>query len=169
MSYFRMAVSYKQVSFASKDKLSWLEKHQRESCFHLSNLTSHVKLLSGDGFSVSLPLPLLLASSALLQSVLSSHQCCGSVDISLPSVGGGTLVLVAEIIRRGETSSFDGSINARENLREIEHVLDLLRCSASVAVEGLRTGQPSKASYDRKAKSPDPPLMPSPLHPSPSP
>jgi len=129
-----MAFTSISVSLNSRNSISWLEKKQTESSYHLNSSMTQVKLISGDGFSVSLPLPLLLASSALLKSVLSSHHCCGGVDISLPSVTGGTLLLVAEIIKRGETTCLDGTVNSRESLKEMEQVLGLLLCNASVEV-----------------------------------
>ena len=89
-----------------------------------------------NGFSITLSLPLLLASSALLRSVLSNHQCCASVDISVPSVGGGTLVLVGEILRRGETSNFfDGDESSKEILRSVQTVLNMLLCGVSIMLK----------------------------------
>merc|ERR1719186_630956 len=111
------------VSIKVSSEVPWLEKPPQTDYLHRSFPTPHVKVLSGDGFSVSLPLPLLLASSSLLRSILSSFQCCGSTDISLPSVGGRTLVFVAEILRRGETSLLLGAQNSGEKLKEVQGVM----------------------------------------------
>ena len=125
------------VSLGSGSDISWLEKPPASldylaQSYH-SPSSPQIKLLSGDGFSITLPLPLLLASSALLRSVLSNHQCCASVDISVPSVGGGTLVLVGEILRRGETSNFfDGDESSKEILRSVQTVLNMLLCGVSI-------------------------------------
>jgi len=127
------------VSLGSGSDISWLEKppaslDYMSQSYHLPN-SPQIKLLSGDGFSIALPLPLLLASSALLRSVLSNHQCCVSVDISVPSVGGGTLVLVGEILRRGETSNLDGDESSKEILKSVQTVLDMLLCGVSIMLK----------------------------------
>merc|ERR1719369_640507 len=78
-----------------------------------------VDLLCGDGFTASLPLPLVLATSSILQSILlSSNQCCGSVGVSLPAVRGTTLVLIVELLRKGETAVLTGTQNSGERLKE---------------------------------------------------
>ena len=130
-----MALPCHLVSIKVSSEVPWLEKPPQTGYLHQSFPTPHVKVLSGDGFCVSLPLPLLLASSSLLRSILSSGQCCGSVDISIPSVGGGTLVLLTEILRRGETSSLERADNAVESLKEVQGVLDMLLCDASVTLK----------------------------------
>jgi len=127
------------VSLGSGSDISWLEKPPASldylsQSYHLPN-SPQIKLLSGDGFSITLPLPLLLASSALLRSVLSNHQCCVSVDISVPSVGGGILVLVGEILRRGETSCLDGDESSKEILKSVQTVLDMLLCGVSILLK----------------------------------
>jgi len=126
--------------YTLKRELAWLENPSCASSLPCSALSipsssPQVKLLSGDGFSVSLPLPLLLASSSLLQSAISSHHCCGSTDISIPSVAGRTLVLVGEILRRGETSQLAGAQHSGESLKDVQWVMDLLQCGVSVVLK----------------------------------
>jgi len=120
-----------------KSNIPWLEKPQSNFFDHSCNspISPQVQLLGGDGFSITLPLPLLLASSALFRAALSNHQCCGSVSISVPSVGGGTLVLVGEILRRGVTSSLDGDDGAKENLKSVQAVLDMLLCGVKLSLQ----------------------------------
>ena len=126
--------------YTLKRELAWLEHPPGAlsvptSVLSIPSSSPQVKLISGDGYSVSLPLPLLLASSSLLQSTISSYQCCGSTDISIPSVDGRILVLVGEILRRGETSSLAGAQNSGESLKEVQGVMDLLKCGVGVVLK----------------------------------
>jgi len=50
-------------------------------------------------------------------------------------VGGRTLVFVAEILRRGETSLLLGAQNSGEKLKEVQGVMDMLQCGVSVALD----------------------------------
>eukprot|EP00092_Neocalanus_flemingeri_P012284 GFUD01013242.1.p1 GENE.GFUD01013242.1~~GFUD01013242.1.p1 ORF type:complete len:453 (-),score=106.04 GFUD01013242.1:37-1395(-) len=137
-----MAICPNEVSLSSE--IPWLEKPRKSpGNFYQSHhiLTPQVKLLSGDGFSVSVPLPLLLATSHFFRTVLTSYQCCGGVDISLPSVGGGTLILVTEILRSGETSNLEVAENAKASLKDVQAVLGMLQCDITIALQQKNSTQ----------------------------
>ena len=143
---------------STRSCLPWIEhnrKPDRDQIYHGHTNSSMIQLLSGDGFSVSLPTPLVLANSPLIQSVLSQHHHCGTVSISLPSAEGSILILIAEILRRGETSALCGNKNSCQKLRSVQGVLDMLQCSVKITQNSLAgAGTEDAAGNPYKAASP---------------
>jgi len=124
---------------STKSCLPWIEEIARKSV--RADLNSFTQLISGDGFSVSFPTPLLLAHSPLIQSLLAQQHHCGSVSISLPSAAGGILILLAEILRSGETCALSGDRNSCQKLTSVQALLDMLQCSVRLSknsMEGVK-------------------------------
>ena len=86
-------------------------------------VSEQVKLWSGDGFSVSLPSHLLLASSKLARRMFIPGEECH--DILLPSVRGSTLPLLVEILRSGVTSN-QGKKIMGDRLTDISELIEFL-------------------------------------------
>jgi len=125
---------------STKSCLPWIDNTKK---LVRADLTSNslVQLISGDGFSVSLPTPLLLAHSPLIQSVLAQHHHCGTVSISLPSAAGGILILLAEILMSGESCALSGDRNSNQKLCSVQAVLDILQCSVKLSINTMEEMQ----------------------------
>jgi len=122
---------------SAKKCLPWIEKTRKPGSAVRADLNSFTQLISGDGFSVSFPTPLLLAHSPLIQSVLAQHHHCGSVSISLPSTAGGILILLAELLRSGETCALSGDRNSSQKLTSVQALLDILQCSVKLSKNSI--------------------------------
>jgi len=116
-----------------------------EQSGHSSTNSSLIHIIGGDGFAVSLPAPLVLASSPLLRLIISNQHHCGAVSISVPSAEGGVLVHLAEILRKGETSVLFGNKYSGKILSSLQSMLDMLRCSVKISQE-------VKVDFDKKRR-----------------
>ena len=85
--------------------------------------SEQVQLMSRDGFSVSLPSHLLLASSKLARRIFIPGEECH--DIILPSVRWSTLLLLVEILRSGVTSN-QGKEIMGDRLTDINELMEFL-------------------------------------------
>jgi len=127
--------------FTICSKVSWINHFQEQKLQHFSVLfpsSNQARLCSGDGFSVSLPAQLLLASSRLARDTLTPGQ--DGQDVILPSVTGSTLLLLVEILRSGKTSSLGTMDNLGHSLREVQEVMMLLDMPGFVALMRVDSG-----------------------------
>ena len=125
---------------STRSCLPWIENIRKPDSAVRSDQTSNsiTQLISVDGFSVSLPTSLLLTTSPLIQSVLAQNlHYCGPVGISLPSTTGDVLILLAEILRSGESSAILGNRNSCQKLSSVQGVLDSLECSVKLSKNSL--------------------------------
>ena len=116
-------------------QVSWLDLflEQKLQLFTLVSSSSYqARLSSGDGFSVSLPAHLLLASSKLARNTLIPGQ--DGQDVLLPSVRGVTLLLLVEILRSGKTSNLGTMDNLGHSLNEVQEVMTLLDMQGCVSL-----------------------------------
>ena len=90
----------------------------------MQSVIEQVKLWSGDGFSVSLPSHLLLASSKLARRTFIPGE--NGQNILLPSVRGSTLLLLVEILRTGVTSNQGKEEIMGDRLTDIRELMWLL-------------------------------------------
>jgi len=136
--------------FTICSQVSWLENLVEQQLFSESSCSEQVKLCSGDGFSVSLPAHLLLASSKLARMTFvtgAEHQ-----EVIIPSVQGSTLLLLAEILRSGRTSHLDKIDSMAHRLNEFNEVMELLDIPGCVSLMRVisRPGEiQSKADVQR--------------------
>jgi len=92
---------------------------------------------SGDGFTLTLPVHVLLASSKLVRMVFVPGV--DEQDFLLPSVRGTTLLLLVELLRCGKSKN-TGSIGYRDmaSLDEIQQVMEVLQIEGCVGI--MRVG-----------------------------
>jgi len=124
--------------FTVSSQDSWLD-HFLQQKLLFSNITAleQVKLISGDGFSISLPVQFLLASSSLIRKIYVSDK--SGQDVLLPpDVKGATLLLVVEMLRRGKTGRLGLAENLGFRLKEVQEVMALLQIQGCVAL--MRVG-----------------------------
>jgi len=118
-----------------RGEVSWpgLLKEQKQG-FRMSNTMDQVRLHSGDGFTVSLPSQLLLASSELARRILVPRE--SGHDIVIPSVKGSSLLLLVEILRSGVSKDLVGIKNNVNNtlLDELRDSMGLLEIVGYVEV-----------------------------------
>ena len=121
---------------STRPHLPWIEKALYSGGFteHIWH-SSSIQVIGGDGFSVNLPAPLVLAFSPLLRSIVSNQHHCGTVSISVPSAEGCVLVHLAEILRKGETSVLFGNKYSGKILSSLQSMLDMLQCSVKMSQE----------------------------------
>ena len=131
---------------------SWLELFLEQKLnlpLKSGSLSEQVKLCSGDGFSVSLPSHLLLASSKLARRTFVSGEA--GQDVVLPSVRGSTLLELVEILSSGITSklSMKGSMgeNMGQSLRDIREVMELLDIPGCVSM--MRVQNKIKSNFNK--------------------
>ena len=121
--------------FTICSNVSWLY-HFLEQKLHLCSMLSvtsyQARLCSGDGFSVSLPAHLLLASSWVARNTFILEQA--GQDVFLPSVRGSTLLLLVEILRSGKTSNLGIMDNLSYRLKEVQEVMMLLDIPGCIAL-----------------------------------
>jgi len=101
----------------------------------LTTNSSLIHLIGGDGLSINLPAPLVLALSPLLRSIVSNLHLCGNVSISVPSAERGVLVHLAEVLQKGETSVLFGNKYSGKILSSIQAILDMLYCNFKMSQE----------------------------------
>jgi len=116
-------------------QVSWLDLFLEQKLF-LSKHSEQVKLCSGDGFSVSLPQELLLASSRLARRTFITGE--EGQAVLLPSVRGSTLLLLIEILRSGVTSNLDRMESIGDRLWDIREVMEMLDIPGCVDTMGSK-------------------------------
>eukprot|EP00092_Neocalanus_flemingeri_P031337 GFUD01034033.1.p1 GENE.GFUD01034033.1~~GFUD01034033.1.p1 ORF type:complete len:448 (-),score=75.17 GFUD01034033.1:10-1353(-) len=126
--------------FSLTSEGTWLGLLQQQNTFIFRD---QISLVSGDGVSVCLPVPFLLASSSLLRKIY-QHNVADQ-HISLPFVRGETLLLVVDLLRRGATGGIEGLENSGQRLKDVQGVMDLLQTGANVSLKTTKT----KAVRDR--------------------
>ena len=132
-------------------QVCWLD-HLIEQKLYLSMLASNsdeARLFSGDGFSVSLPAHLLLASSKLTRDTFTPGQAVH--DVFLPSVRGSTLLLLVEMLRTGRTSSMGTMDNLGCMLKEVQVAMELLEIPGCTSLMRVNS-KSSKFSEQAEAK-----------------
>jgi len=106
-------------------QVSWLDLFLEQRLYlSMQSVSEQVKLWSGDGFSVSLPSHLLLASSKLARRTFIPGE--NGQNILLPSVRGSTLLLLVEILRSGVTSNQGKEEIMGDRLTDIRELMWLL-------------------------------------------
>ena len=115
--------------------VSWLDLFLEQKLF-LSMHSEQVKLYSGDGFSVSLPPELLVASSGLARRTFITGE--EGQAVLLPSVRGSTLLLLIEILRSGVTSNLDRMESIGDRLLDIREVMEMLDIPGCVDMIGIK-------------------------------
>ena len=153
--FFRLFVALTMQDFTLSSQDSWLD-HFLQQKLLFSNITAleQVKLISGDGFSISLPVQFLLASSSLIRKIYISDK--SGQDVLLPpAVKGATLLLVVEMLRRGKTGRLGLAENLGFRLKEVQEVMALLQIQGCVAL--MRVGssgeQVKSQSMEEEVKS----------------
>eukprot|EP00092_Neocalanus_flemingeri_P040247 GFUD01043839.1.p1 GENE.GFUD01043839.1~~GFUD01043839.1.p1 ORF type:complete len:361 (-),score=73.83 GFUD01043839.1:360-1442(-) len=129
--------------FSLTSEGTWLGLLQEQNTFIFRD---QISLVSGDGVSVCLPVPFLLASSSLLRKIYQPNV--GGQQISLPSVRGETLQLVVDLLHRGSTGGIEGLENTGQRLKDVQGVMDLLQTGANVSLKTTMT----RAARDRSRR-----------------
>ena len=124
--------------FSLRSDFSWLDHLQLQNTYSSAYFRDQITLVSGDGFTVPFHAPFLLASSRLLKGIYQDNL--RGKDIFLPSVRGDTLMLVAELLRRGVTGGIVCVENTGQKLKEVQGVMDLLQTEVNVALKMVTTG-----------------------------
>jgi hypothetical protein len=115
----------------------------------LASNSDEARLCSGDGFSVSLPAHLLLASSKLTRDTFTPGQAVQ--DVFLPSVKGSTMLLLVEILRSGKTGSLGTMDNLGCMLKEVQEAMELLEIPGCTSLMRVNS-KSSKFSEQAEAK-----------------
>jgi len=106
---------------------------EQKQGFRMCDTLDQVRLHSGDGFTVSLPAQLLLASSELARRILVPRE--SGQDLLIPSVKGSSLLLLVEILRSGVSNELVGINNTMNNkLNELRDSMGLLEIVGHVGV-----------------------------------
>ena len=132
-------------------QVSWLELYLEQKIFlpeQSVSLSEQTRLCSGDGFSVSLPSHLLLASSQLARRTFLPGEV--AQDVLLPSIRGATLLLLVEILRSGMSSNMAMTESMGDSLRDIKEVMKLLDIPGCVGMIRVQNKIQSKFKGNEK-------------------
>eukprot|EP00092_Neocalanus_flemingeri_P035387 GFUD01038500.1.p1 GENE.GFUD01038500.1~~GFUD01038500.1.p1 ORF type:complete len:467 (+),score=85.85 GFUD01038500.1:46-1401(+) len=123
------------MNISLQNRSSWLDNVSYPDFPTTSG--DQVKLLSGDGQTLSFPVSLLVSSSSFLQSLLppscSSCACATCPTISLPSTTGLTLTMLAQVLSFGETEQPAGE-SLNNCLQSVQEVLERVKSNVSLVV-----------------------------------
>ena len=110
------------------------------ACLPTPDVSAILLLLGGDGQHVAVPVPLLLAVSPVVRSILTDHispavsQCC----LSLPATTGDVLQVFGEIL------ATEAAAGAHEDkIEEVRYVFEVLGVEAwivSCQLESIQVG-----------------------------
>ena len=113
----------------------WLE------CLPTPDTSVTLLLLGGDGQQVAVPVPLLLAVSPVVRSILTDHlhpaysPCC----LSLPATTGDVLKVFGDILATGAAAGAHG--DKKEEVRQVFQMLGVEAWIVSCHIERIQVGQ----------------------------
>jgi len=113
----------------------WLE------CLPAPNPSGNLLLLGGDGQQVAVPVPLLLAVSPVVRSILTDHlppaysPCC----LTLPAATGDALQLFGDILATGAAAG--AHVDKVEEIRQVFKMLGVEASMVSCHFESIQVGQ----------------------------
>ena len=119
-------------------KVSWI-KHYQEENLHSSPAMDMepIRIYGREGFSVSVPAPILMAFSSLAKRLFIPKTGGGGLDIFLPSVRGRTLILLQELLKLGTTNDILGP---GESMKEVQELMQLLEIYGRIDVVSINKG-----------------------------